>query len=116
VLEFDYHPAREKPLGVVLVLAVLALIAWASWPSLGPLGCILYLAYMAPFLYPSHYRIDADGVTLVRLGVPHRYPWSLYRKLQAHRGGVFLSRPSGRGVYLVMDKSQQALLETYVDP
>lgn len=126
-LTFSHHPARRQPLGTGLVLAMLGLIAWAAYGTLHEVSTtvvlmLAYVAYMASFLFPSAYRFSPEGVELTRLGVTQRFAWNRFRRFSVHRGGVFLAPVSRahvvdalRGVYLVMDPQQRALIQPYLD-
>ena len=109
------HPARRRPNDVFLVVAVVLLASWAVMASLGSvflaaLAIVVLLAAVAPFLVPTHYRIDDEGVEERRLWTRKRRAWSDLRRAQIGPGAALLSpfaRKSfldrHRGLYLYFD-------------
>jgi len=126
-MNFTVHPARGRPLAVLVVLIVLAAIVYATWemffqPLMVLVMAGIFLTHMASFLAPTTYDVTDDGIASRRLGVRHFYPWSRFHRYTLERGGVFLSgsvRKGAedllRGVYLVMDKSHRDSLKPVLE-
>ncbi|MHB2019243.1 MAG: hypothetical protein ACYCW6_20020 [Candidatus Xenobia bacterium] len=127
MLEFTTHPARRRPLALVAVLVVLLLIDYVTMALyhdvlMALVMGVVFVGYLASFLFPSRYQFDERGITLRRLGVSHFFPWQRFRRYELDRGGLFLtSRRSSnhldlvRGVYLVMDRPQQELVKPVLE-
>ena len=109
------HPARRQPAQVALVSSVVMLSAWTVLVTLGSaflalLAVVLLVIAIAPFLFPTHHRVDDEGVEVRRLGARRHRPWPELRRVQIGRGGALLSpfaRPSWldryRGLLLSFD-------------
>jgi hypothetical protein len=109
------HPARRRPQDVFLVVAVVLVSAWAvlvtlESPWMALLASVILLASVAPFLVPTHYVIDDDGVEERRLWTRKRRAWSDLRRLQVGRGAALVS-PFARRNWL--DRHRGVLL--YLD-
>lgn len=109
------HPAKRRPQDLFLVGAVVLLSMWAvlvtlESPLLTGLAGVILLVSVAPFLVPTHYRLDDDGVEARRLWTCRRRVWRELRRVQVGRGAALVSpfaRPSWldrhRGVLLYFD-------------
>lgn len=109
------HPARRRPQDVFLVAAVVLVSAWAvlvalESPYLALLATVILVVSVAPFLLPTHYRLDDDGVEERRLWTRKRRAWTDLRRLQIGPGAALVSpfaRPSfldrHRGLLLYLD-------------
>ncbi len=109
------HPAKRRPQDVFLVLAVVLVSMWAvlvtlDSPLLSGLAGVILLVSVAPFLVPTHYLVDDDGVEARRLWTRRRRGWTDLRRVQVGRGAALVSpfaRPSWldrhRGVLLSFD-------------
>jgi len=114
-LRWTAHPARRRPQDVALVAAVVLLSAWAIMVSLqsaylAALAAVVLVLSVSPFLLPTHYRINDDGVEEVRIGRRRFRPWSELRRLQIGAGAALVSpfaRPHWldrhRGILLYFD-------------
>jgi hypothetical protein len=90
------HPARRRPQDVFLVAAVVMVSAWAvlvalDSPFLAGLAALILVLSVAPFLVPTHYRLDDDGVEERRLWTRKRRAWSDLRRLQVGPGAALVS-------------------------
>ena len=106
---------------------MMAFIAWVTFAALNDrfttvLMMLLYVSFMASFLFPSEYTVDERGIALKRAGISHFFPFERYRRGSRERGGLFLSPfrharglDGMRGVYLVMDKTHSDLLKQIVE-
>src|SRR5688572_11381546 len=91
------------------------LSAWTVLVTLGSaylalLAAVILVLAVAPFLFPTHHRLDDGGVEVRRLGARRYRPWPELRRVQIGRAGALLSpfaRPSWmdryRGVLLSFD-------------
>jgi hypothetical protein len=109
------HPARRRPQDVFLVAAVVMLSAWAVLVALdsaflASLAVVILLASVAPFLVPTHYQLDDDGVEERRLWAKKRRAWTDLRRLQVGPGAALVS-PFARKSWL--DRHRGVLL--YLD-
>lgn len=115
-LTWTAHPARRRPDQLALIAAVVLISAWVVLvtlrsPFLALLAAIFLVIATAPFLLPTHYRLDDTGVEQRRLGGGRRFrPWTELRRLQIGPGAALVSpfaRPSWmdrhRGVILYFD-------------
>jgi hypothetical protein len=111
-LEVVVHPARDQPLRLALALTLIAAVVAslaAAWGGalFAALGAFVLLAAIAPFLFPTRYRLSEEGVEAEFLGQKRARPWREIRRVVPDRNGVLLSpfaRPSlldgPRGLYL----------------
>jgi hypothetical protein len=109
------HPARRRPQDVFLVGAVVLVSMWAVLVTLGSaflaaLAAVILVVAVAPFLFPTRYRLDDDGVEERRLWTRKRRSWRDLRRLQVGPGAALVSpfaRPSfldrHRGLVLYLD-------------
>ncbi len=108
-------PARRRPQDIFLVAAVVLVSAWAvlvtlESPLLAGLAALILVVSVAPFLLPTHYRLDDDGIEERRVFTTRRRPWSELRRVQVGPGAALVSpfaRKSWldrrRGLYLYLD-------------
>ena len=109
------HPARRRPQDIFLVAAVVLVSAWAvlvtlESPLLAGLAALILVVSVAPFLLPTHYRLDDDGIEERRVFTTRRRAWSELRRVQLGPGAALVSpfaRKSWldrrRGLYLYLD-------------
>ncbi len=109
------HPARRRPDQLALIAAVVLLSAWAVMvtlrsPWLALLAVALLVAAIAPFLFPTHYKLDELGVEQRRLLGRRFRAWAELRRVQVGPGAALVSpfaRPSWmdrhRGFVLYFD-------------
>jgi hypothetical protein len=109
------HPARRRPEQIALVAAVVLISAWAvlvtlESPGLALLAAILLVASVAPFLFPTRYRLSEAGVEERRLWTRKFRAWRDLRRVQVGPGAALVSpfaRPSWldryRGILLYLD-------------
>src|SRR5262245_19399268 len=98
------HPARRRPQDEFLVAAVVLLSAWAvgatlDSPLLAGLAGVLLVASVAPFLLPTHYVLDDDGVEARRLWTRKRRAWRDLRRTEVGAGAALVS-PLARSSWL----------------
>jgi hypothetical protein len=116
------HPARRRPDHVALSAAVILLSTWAvlvtlEAPGLAALAAVLLIAALAPFLFPTHYRIDAVGVEARRLGRRQARPWTEIRRVDVGARAALVSpfaRPRWldryRGLIVLFDGGDRAAI------
>lgn len=90
------HPARRQPAQVALVSSVVLLSAWTvlvtlESPFLALVAAVILCASVSPFLFPTHHRLDDDGVEVRRLGGRRFRAWPELRRAQIGAGGALLS-------------------------
>ncbi len=101
-LQWRSHPlVDEFPKSLLLVAIILAVCVAASWAFQGwvwgVISGVLLVAATARYIFPSHFQLDDEGVTVRFLGVARRMPWTALRRTASGPGGMFLSpfeRPS----------------------
>lgn len=109
------HPARSRPDQLALIAAVVLISAWVVLVTLESaflalLAASFLVVATAPFLFPTHYRLDEAGVEQRRLAGRRFRPWPELRRLQVGPGAALVSpfaRPSWmdrhRGFILYFD-------------
>ncbi len=103
-MEWTAHPARKRPQDVMLAVCVVTLTAWAVLIGLGSpwlalvAACLLVVA-IAPFLLPTRYRLDADGIAERRLWMTRSRRWADLRRIDVGRGAALVS-PYGQPRWL----------------
>lgn len=114
-LTWTAHPARRRPEQLALAAAVVLLSTWVVLVTLGSgllaaLAAVFLIASIAPFLFPTHYRLDDAGVEERRLVARRFRAWADLRRLQIGPGAALVSpfaRPSWmdryRGFVLYFD-------------
>lgn len=110
--EWTAHPARRRPQDVMLLAAVTMFSAYAVLVSLGSgflaaLAVVILLVAVTPFIAPTRYRIDGEGVSERRLG-RHRFrAWGDLRRVQVGKGAALVT-PFARASW--MDRYRGILL------
>ena len=115
VLQWTAHPARRRPDQLALIAAVVLLSAWAVLVTLGSpwlalLAALFLVAATSSFLFPTHYRLDEQGVEQRRFIGRRFRAWGDLRRLQVGPAAALVSpfaRPRWmdrqRGVVLYFD-------------
>ncbi|MCA9677135.1 MAG: hypothetical protein H6709_05340 [Kofleriaceae bacterium] len=98
------HPARRRPQDIFLVVAVVMVSAWAVLVTLGSallagLAVLILTVSVAPFLFPTRYRLDDDGVEERRPWGRKRRAWRDLRRVQVGPGAALVS-PFARKSFL----------------
>jgi hypothetical protein len=86
VIEWTAHPAKRRPQDVMLAACIIALTAWAVLVSmhsgwLAVIAAVMLVVAVAPFLLPTHYKLDADGIAERRLFVSRSRRWTELRRV-----------------------------------
>lgn len=114
-LAWTAHPARSRPRDLALVAAALFLTTGAVLASLqsaflAALAAVIIVVSIAPFLFPTHYRLSERGVEERRLGMRRARAWRDLRRVQIGARAALVSpfaRPSWldryRGLLLLFD-------------
>ncbi len=103
-IEWKTHPLTEKPVRSVLLIATLTVIGYFV-PVIFKAGLflILYVIIMlfnfAAYWFPTHYRLDDEGIRIKRLWVKVVKSWADYKKVYFDPNGFFLS-PFAKKNYL----------------
>jgi hypothetical protein len=121
-LEWQAWPAKERPL-LALGLIVFLLVIWvavgyiyreAVWVLI---AIVLLLGAVAPFFVVTRYRLDEEGVSVMRYFTTMRKRWAELRSYYPDRNGVLVSpfpRPSRlesfRGMYLRFGGNREAVI------
>jgi len=96
VVRWTAHPARRRPAELALFAAVF-FVTLAGIASLFQSGFFTVLAAamlvlgVAPFLFPTRYEIDEQGVREVRLGHRRERRWQDLRRLEIGPGAALVS-------------------------
>lgn len=90
------HPARRRPRDVALFCAVLLLTCGAVLSSLESLwltglAAVFLAVTVAPFLFPTHYRLTDEGIEERRLLRTRARRWADLRRLQVGPGAALVS-------------------------
>lgn len=122
-LVWTVHPAARRRPAAAGALAVIALAGLAAAEVGGGIGwgtaAIVFLVLaVSPFLLPTHYRLDDEGVEVRHLGGVRRRAWSEVRRVEPVPGGVLVSpyrvasfRDRVRGIVLRVDGDATLVLE-----
>ena len=84
-------------LTLFLLLLVVGIHASFMDGYLTGLSVLILLGSLAPFYFPTSYRMTEDGISIRTVTGSREKTWDLYRRWQADRYGVLLSpfdRPS----------------------
>ncbi len=90
------HPARHRPAELALFVAVgcitLAGVAWLFEDGFLTVlaGAFLVLG-VAPFLFPTRYEIDEEGVRETRMGQRRERRWADLRRVEIGSGAALVS-------------------------
>jgi len=95
-IEWVCHPAQRRPrAAVILTLFLLLLLAgiYASFMDvfLTGLAMLILLGSLAPFYFPTSYRMTEDGISIRTVTGSREKTWDRYRRYEADRYGVLLS-------------------------
>jgi len=122
-LVWTVHPAARRRPAAAAALGVIALAGLAAAEVGGGTGwgaaAVVFLVLaVSPFLLPTRYRIDDEGVEVRHLGGVRRRAWSEVRRVVAVPGGVLVSpyrvasfRDRLRGLVLRVDGDPTTVLE-----
>ena len=126
-LTWTAHPARRRPHHVALVAAVVLVTCSVVISSLesfllaGLAAAILVLA-VAPFLFPTRYTLDDQGVCERRMLRRRSRRWSELRRLEVGREAALLSpfaRPNWldryRGLIVMFDGGDRAAVVSFLE-
>ena len=96
VYEWTAHPARRRPQDLMLFVAVAMFSAYAVLVSLesgflAALAIVILVITVTPFLAPTRYRLDGDGVSERRLGRKRFRAWTDLRRVQIGRGAALVT-------------------------
>jgi len=114
-LEWRVHPLVEnvwKSVLLVVIIITVSILAYqgTGWPGMGVIAILLLTVSMAPYIMPTSYRMDADGIEITFVGVKRFREWAEFRNYLPHHDGVHLStfrKPNAmeafRGSYIRFD-------------
>jgi hypothetical protein len=96
MLAWTAHPAKRRPQDLMLAACVIFATAYAvlvslQSPLLAGLAVVLLVAAIAPFLLPTHYRLDDDRVEERRLFVTRTRRWDELRRLEIGKAAALVS-------------------------
>ena len=94
--EWTAHPVKRRPHDLMLVAMVVLFASWAVLVSLesaflAALAGVILIVSVLPFLAPTRYRLDDDGVSERRLGRRRFRAWRDLRRLQIGPGAALVS-------------------------
>ena len=118
-LAWTAHPAKRRPQDAMLAAFVIALATYAvlvgldsGW--LAAIAAMMLVVAIAPFMMPTHYRLDAAGISERRLFVTRTRPWTTLRRLEVGKSAALVSpytRPRWldryRGMIIYFDGGQR---------
>ena len=122
--QWTAHPARRRPQDIALVAMTVLVFCGAVLASLQSLwltvlAALILIIAIAPFLFPTHYRLTEDGVYERRLGRERGRRWAELRRFQIGKGAVLVSpfaKPSAldryRGLVLYLDGGNRDQIES----
>jgi hypothetical protein len=94
-LEWRIHPLMENAwrsaLLIVIIVASLVGVWFWGFPGLVIPGALLLVVSVAPYLFPTRYRVTRSGIEIVFLGVRNFRGWEDFRNFYPHDVGVHLS-------------------------
>ncbi|HEY3376707.1 MAG TPA: hypothetical protein VGL77_04360 [Armatimonadota bacterium] len=91
------HPGRAVLALLVIIFALFALHAMGASPVLLVLIAGFFVIAIADFLFPIHYRLDAQGAHIRTLGNHRVLPWAQVRRVYLRGNGIKLSPLAVRG-------------------
>ena len=97
------HPLTESVwrsmlLAVIIVVACYGAWSFSGYAGMALLALVVLIVSMAPYIFPTKYRINDEGIEIVFLGVRSFRGWKEFRNFYPHEMGVHLStfrRPNG---------------------
>lgn len=94
-LEWRVHPFTENAWRSVLLILIIAaaLVGFGSfgYPGLVILCAVFLVVSMAPYFFPTRYRMTASGIEITFVGVKSFRGWEEFRNFYPHDMGVHLS-------------------------
>jgi hypothetical protein len=114
-LRWTAHPVKRRPRDLALVAMVVLFSAYGVLALtrsifLAMLAIAILLFSIAPFLVPTHYKLDDDGVEERRLGRRRFRAWKDLRRVQVGPGAALVSPfkrkhrlDRYRGILLLLD-------------
>lgn len=95
-IRWRVHPLTENAwrsilLVVIIVATCYGVWSWTGYGGLVLLAFVFLVVSMAPFIFPTRYRMDAEGLEVIFLGVRSFRGWEEYRNFYPHDVGVHLS-------------------------
>lgn len=113
------HPARSRPRDLALVATVFFLtlagaLTMTESVFLTAVAAVVLVAGVAPFLFPTEYKIDDWGLEARGLFRTRARPWSELRRLEVGPGAALVSPLARRsrldryrGIYLLFDSADR---------
>lgn len=94
--EWTAHPARRRPQDLMLFVAVTMFSAYAVMVSLDSaflagLAIVILVIALMPFLAPTRYRLDGEGVSERRMGRKRFRSWADLRRVQIGKGAALVT-------------------------
>jgi len=126
-LAWRVHPLtesfwRSSLLLTILIAALVGVYFWTGYPGMVLLAAILLAASLAPYLFPTRYRVDCGGIEIAFLGVRNFRSWKEFRNFYPHDLGVHLSTfrvPSGldpfRGSFIRFAPDNREIVLRFMD-
>ena len=101
-IEWRVHPARDRPmmggivLAIILVLSVLAGVWTRVW-FWGVFSFLVLFLSLEPFYFPTRFRLEEKGLTVVRRFSKSEREWKIFRRCELDLDGITLSPYRKRG-------------------
>jgi len=129
-ISWSVHPFTENAgKSVLLVLIILAtcvgVFTWVPYVSAVIIALAFLVVSMAPYLFPTHYHADGNGLEIRFIGAKTFRSWDVFRNFYPHDVGAHLStlRKPGpldpfRGSFIRFEPGRReeiiAFLEKYI--
>jgi len=126
-IEWTVHLAAASPTKIatlllfVVAVSVLSVFVTGSWMG-GSFAFLCLMGATAEFLFPIHYAITPNGVSLRRLGVDREMRWDEVRRVRVTDSRALLSPFSSptrmdafRGMELRMDPANESLRKRIIE-
>ena len=95
-IRWKAHPLKENVWRSVLLFAIIVITCvgvwlWTYWPGMVLLAFVFLVVSMAPYIFPTRYRMDESGIEISFLGVRTFRAWEELRNYYPHEEGAHLS-------------------------
>ncbi|MCX6645345.1 MAG: hypothetical protein NTY09_03155 [bacterium] len=91
VLPLAENAWRSLLLVVIIIAACYGVWSWTELGGFVLLAFILLVVSIAPFIFPTRYHMNSEGLEIIFLGIRNFRGWEEYRNFYPHDVGVHLS-------------------------
>lgn len=118
-IRWRVHPLTENAwrsllLVVIIIATCYGVWSWTGYGGLAIIGFVFLVVAMAPYIFPTRYFMNGEGLEVIFLGVRTFKGWEEYKAFYPHEDGVHLSPfrkltalDSFRGNYIRFDKGNR---------